>query len=142
MKNKLIPFLSSLVLAVTAYGHGEIKIGPNGGRIVEFGKDSNVVGEVSEKEGKFQIRLLDKQMKPVALADQELTVTSGEREKPVKLPVEKKDAKFFVAPTAKSGQWVILQFKETAAAKPATARFQYDAALSKDGKTPNWLHAH
>ncbi len=141
MKTKLI----TLILALTAgyaFGHGEIKIGPNGGRVVELSKDGSTLGEVSEKDGKFQIEILDGKMKSVPLADQELTVTTGDRDNPEKLPVEKKDGKYFVAPTAKSGQWVILQYKANAGAKPVTARFQYDTGLGADGKTPNWLYVH
>ncbi len=142
MKAKLITFLAVLAQAVAAYGHGDIEIGPKGGRILEFSEDATTLGEVRIKDGKFQIEVLDKDMKPVPLADQELTVTSADRAKPEKLTVERKDGKYFVAPTVKSGEWVIFRFKKDARAKPFTARLHYDAALSTDGKTPNWLHAH
>ncbi len=141
MKTKLITLILALT-AGSAFGHGEIKIGPNGGRVVELSKDGSTLGEVSEKDGKFQIEILDGKMKSVPLADQELTVTSGDRDNPEKLPVEKKDEKYFVAPTAKSGQWVILQYKANSKAKPVTARFHYDTKVGDDGKTPNWLYVH
>src|SRR5215204_2834904 len=142
MRTKLITLFSLLACAVSAFGHGEIKIGPSGGRVLPLSEDAKTLGEISVKNGKFQIEVLDKEMKAVPLSDQELSVTAGDRAKPEKLAVEKEGGKYFVAPTAKAGDWVILQFKKDAKAKPFTARFQYDTALSKDGKTPNWLHAH
>lgn len=144
MKTTLIAVLSticSLMLTATAFAHGDIEIGPNGGRVIEFGGKSSVIGEVRVVDSKFQVELLDKNKKPVALTTEELTVTGGDRSNPEKLTVEKK-GKYFVAPTVKSGQFVIFQLKTAPDAKPATARFKYDTEISDDGKTPNWLHAH
>lgn len=138
MKKQLLTLLSSLALTTAAFAHGEVEIGPNGGRILEFSKNESMHGEVTVKDGKFQIAVLDKDMKPVALEAQELTATSGDRAKPEKLTVEKKDGKF-VVPTVKEGEWIIFQYKETAKTKPITARLQYDTNACGECKKPEWL---
>jgi hypothetical protein len=139
MKKTLLQLLAIAGFATaTAFGHGDVELGPNGGRILEFSKDETVHGEVTVKGGKFQIAVLDKEMKPVELAAQELTATSGDRAKPEKLAVEKKDGKFLV-PTVKDGEWIIFQYRETAKAKPVTARLQYDTKACGQCKKPEWL---
>jgi len=138
MKKQLLTLLSSLALTAAAFAHGEVEIGPNGGRILEFSKDETMHGELLLKDGKFVISLLDKNMKPVALAEQELTATSGDRSKPEKFTVEKKDGKF-VVPTVKEGEWIIFQFKDSAKAKPITARMQYDTKTCGTCKAAEWL---
>lgn len=138
MKKQILALLGSLALTTAAFAHGEVEIGPNGGRILEFSKNETMHGEVTVKDGKFHIALLDKDKKPVALAEQELTATSGDRAKPEKLTVEKKDGKF-VIPTVKEGEWIIFQFRESAKAKPVTARLQYDTKPCGECKKAEWL---
>ena len=138
MKKQILTLLSSLILSITAMAHGEVEIGPNGGRILEFSKNESMHGEVLFKENQFHIALLDKDMKPVAIADQELTATSGDRAKPEKLVVEKKGGEFLV-PAVKSGDWLIFQFRENAKAKPVTARLQYDLTICGTCKEPEWM---
>ena len=137
--NKLIlTLLSSLALTIAAFAHGDIELGPNGGRILEFSKDETMHGEVTLKDGKFHIAILDKDMKPVALAEQTLTATGGATGKPEKLTVEKEGG-HFVVPAVKEGEWLIVQFKESAAAKAVTARMQYDTKTCSACKAPEWL---
>ena len=139
MKTKL----TTLVLALTAtfaFGHGDIELGPNGGRVLEFSKDETMHGEVFVKDGKFHVALLDKAMKPVALKEQTLTITGGDRSNPEKLNVEKQGDQF-IAPTVKPGQWVILQYRENPKAKAVTARFEYDTSVCGDCKKQEWLCA-
>ncbi len=138
MKKQLLTLLSSLALTAAALAHGEVEIGPNGGRILEFSKNETMHGEVTVKDGKFTIALLDKDRKPVALEAQELTATSGDKAKPEKLTVEKKDGKF-VVPAVKEGEWIIFQFRDTAKAKPITARLQYDTKICSACKAPEWI---
>src|SRR6188508_2174919 len=85
MKTRLLTFLTTLALSVVTYAHGDVEIGPNGGRVLDFSKNETMHGELSEKNGKLQIEILDKDLKPVALAEQELTATSGDRSNPEKL---------------------------------------------------------
>lgn len=138
MKKQLLTLLSSLILTAAALAHGGVELGPNGGHMLELSKNETMHGEVVLKAGKFEIALLDKDLKPVALAEQELTATSGDRAKPEKLSVEKKDGKF-VVPAVKEGEWVIFQFRDTPKAKPVTARMQYDTKTCSACKAPEWL---
>jgi len=138
MKKNILTLLCGLLLSTWASAHGEVEIGPNGGRILEFSKNESIHGEVRLSDNQFHIALLDKNMKPLALGDQELSATSGDRAKPQKLVVDKKDGAF-VVPAVKAGEWVILQFRENAKAKPVTARFQYDLATCSTCKAAEWL---
>ena len=97
-------------------------------------------GELTLKGDRFEIALLDKEMKPVAVSDQELTITIGDRSKPEKIAVEKKDT-HFTFPTVKAGEWIVFQFKQDAKAKAITARVQYDVASCGACKKPEWLCA-
>lgn len=139
MKLKLTTAFLALASSF-AFGHGNIEIGPDGGRILEFSKNETIHGEVTVKDGKFHVAIRDKEMKSVALADQTLTITGGDRNNPEKLPVEKQ-GDHFTAPTVKDGQWVIFQFRETPSAKPVTARFQYETSTCGECKKAEWLCA-
>ena len=137
MKAKLIAFLLALS-APLAFSHSGVEIGPNGGRILELSKNETMHGEVTVKDGKFHLALLDKSMKPVAAGDQVITATSGDRNKPAKLNVEKA-GEHFVFPLVKNGEWVIVQYRDNAKAKPITARFEYDPSDCAGCKNPEWL---
>ena len=138
MKTYILTLLCSLLLNTWASAHSGVEIGPNGGRILEFSKNESLHCEVRWIENQFHVALLDKDMKPVALGEQELTATSGDRSKPEKLQVQKKDGAF-VIPSVKTGEWVIFQFRENAKAKPVTARFQYDLTVCGGCKKAEWL---
>ena len=124
MKMILISLLCA-ALGGIALAHGPVELGPNKGRIVEFSKDETMHGEITIKDGKFFIALLDKDMKPVALDKQTLAVTGGSRAKPMKLEVVKKDGSF-VVPLVADGEWIILQYKNDDSAEPIVARVQYE----------------
>ena len=138
MKKHILALLSSVAITVSAFGHGGVEIGPNGGRLLEFSKDETMHGEVTVKDGKFHVALLDKDKKPVALADQVLTATGGPTNKAAKLAVEKAGGKF-VIPAVKPGEWLILQYKDTAKSKAVTARVQYDTGECEKCKAQEWL---
>ena len=138
MKKYVFTLLCSLVFNSAALAHSNVELGPHGGRILEFSKNESMHGEVVFKDNHLHIALLDKDMKPVAIAEQELTATSGDRARPEKLPVEKKDGAF-VVPAVKSGDWLVFQFRENAKAKPVTARLQYDLTPCGTCKEPEWL---
>lgn len=137
MKTKLSTLALSLIASL-AFGHGGVELGPNGGRILEFSKNETMHGEVTVKDGKFHIAVLDKDMKPVKVADQSLTATTGDRENPKKLEVTKTD-KGFTVPVVKSGEWLIVQFKLDAKAKAITARFEYDTGKCEECGNAEWL---
>ena len=139
MKTKLAALaLTFMLTASFAFGHGGVELGPQGGRILEFSKNESMHGEVTVKDGKFHIAVLDKDMKPVALADQSLTATGGTRQKPEKLTVEKTDTGF-VLPAVEPGQWLIVQFKENAKAKAITARLEYDTSTCEACDAAEWV---
>ena len=121
-----------------AFAHEGVELGPNGGRILEFSDNETMHGEVTVKGDQFHIALLDKDKKPVAMDKQTLTATTGDRAKPVKLEVTK-DAKGFVIPVVKPGEWLIVRYKETADAKTITARFEYNTAICEECKNAEWL---
>lgn len=137
---KATSLLAALVISATsALAHSGVELGPNGGRILEFSKNESLHGEVTAKDGKFYIALLDKDMKPVALADQVLTATSGDRNKPVKLEVTKSGNQFVVPMQKGDDYWVIFQFKPTAKGKAITARLHYDNSNCDACDSPEWL---
>ncbi|MBE2284650.1 MAG: hypothetical protein IAE77_14425 [Prosthecobacter sp.] len=136
MKTRLILLVT--LISSLAFGHEGVELGPNGGRILEFSKDETMHGEVTVKDGKYHIALLDKDMKPVATDKQTLTATTGDRSSPQKLAVEK-DAKGFALPLVKAGEWLILQYKNTPDSKTITARFEYNTATCEECKEPEWL---
>ncbi len=138
MKKHILALLGSLTITAAAFAHGDIEIGPNGGRILEFSKNEPMHGEVTVKDGKFHIAVLDKAMKPVALGEQTLTATGSSGGKPEKITVAKTGDQF-VVPLVSSGSWLILQYKETAKAKAITARMQYDTSTCPKCKVEEWL---
>jgi len=136
MKTKL----TALILALTtgfALAHEGIELGPNKGRILEFSTDETMHGEVTEKDGKLHIALLDKDKKPVKAEAQSLTATAGTRQAPVKLEVAK-DETGFTVPAAKEGEWIILQYKDTPDSKTITARLHYDTGKCAPCGNPEW----
>jgi hypothetical protein len=135
MKAIALAFAASLSLSCA---HEGVERGPHGGRILEFSKDESMHGEVTVKDGRFQIALLDKDMKPVAVTAQTLTATSGDRAKPVKLAVQTEPQGFSV-PVVPEGDWIILQFRPSSDAKPITARMEYNTKTCDGCRAPEWL---
>ncbi len=137
MKAKLMTLAFALA-ASFAFGHGGVDLGPNGGRLLELSKDETTHAEVTVKDGKFLIAILDKDLKPVKVVDQTLTATTGTGKNPVKLEVTKTE-KGFEVPVVKDGAWLIVQFKETAKSKAVTARFEYDTENCDKCNNPEWI---
>ncbi len=136
MKTKL----TTIILALTAsfaLAHEGIELGPNKGRIVEFSTDETMHGEVTLKDGKLHIALLDKDMKPVKPLAHTLTATAGTREKPQKLETTQGETGFTL-PAPGEGEWLILQYKENAEAKSITARMHYDVKKCEPCGNPEW----
>jgi hypothetical protein len=125
-------------LCLNLQAHEGVELGPNGGRILEFSKDETMHGEVTVKAGKFHIALLDKDMKPVAAAAQVLSATTGDRAAPQKLAVEKSVTGFSM-PEVKAGEWLILQYRNSAGEKPITVRFHYNTEKCGECGSAEWL---
>jgi hypothetical protein len=136
MKTKLTTIILALT-ATLALGHGEIELGPNKGRILEFSTNETMHGEVTEKDGKLLIAVLDKDMKPVKVEAQSLTATAGTRQAPTKLEVTKTETGFSM-PAPKEGEWIIMQYKETTDSKAITARLHYDTKVCAPCDNPEW----
>jgi hypothetical protein len=136
MKTKLTTAILTLTASL-AFGHGDIKLGPNKGRILEFSSDETMHGEVTEKDGKLHIALLDKDMKPVKVQDQSLTATAGTRQAPIKSEVTKTENGFMISPT-QPGEWLIIQYKESGSTKVVTARLHYDTKSCAPCGNPEW----
>ena len=133
--------LSTLLLALTAsfaFGHGDIELGPNKGRILEFSTNETLHGEVTAKEDKLHIAVLDKDMKPVKVEAQTLSATAGTRDKPVKLEVTKTESGFTLT-APKSGEWLIVQYKDSDSAKAITARMHFDNKKCGTCESVEWL---
>ena len=138
MKTHILTLLGSLAITASVLAHGDIELGPNGGRILEFSKNETMHGEVTMQDGKFRIAVLDKDMKPVKLAAQTLTASGGPTGKAAKLEVAK-EGEQFVIPAVKSGEWLIVQYKDDAKAKAITARMQYDLTICSECKVAEWV---
>ena len=136
MKTKLTTIILALT-ATLAFGHEGIELGPNKGRILEFSTDETMHGEVTEKDGKLIVALLDKDMKPLTVEAQSLTATAGTRQAPVKLEVTKTETGFSV-PTPKEGEWIIMQYKDAVDSKAITARLHYDIKVCAPCENPEW----
>ena len=136
MKTKLILLVT--LISSLAFGHEGVELGPNGGRILEFSDNETMHGEITVKGDKFHIAVLDKDMKPVAVKEQTLSATTGDRESPKKLEVAKTD-KGFTLPLVKSGEWLILQFRDSPKAKAVTARMEYNTETCDGCKKAEWL---
>lgn len=135
IKTFLLAFVASISMTLA---HEGVELGPNGGRILEFSKNETMHGEVTLRDGKFHVALLDKDMKPVTVSEQSLTVTAGDRSHPQKLAVEK-TTQDFVFPKVDAGQWLIVQYKEKPETKAITARFEYNTEICSECKAEEWL---
>jgi hypothetical protein len=109
--------------------HDHGKKGPNGGHVVESKAGFNFE-VVVDKERKARIVFLDKDLKPVALAEQSVTGIAGERSAPTKLAFAKgkeADAGVLISDKAlPDGAHVamLLTIKTAPDAKAVTERFE------------------
>jgi hypothetical protein len=136
MKTKLTTILLALT-ATLALAHEGVELGPNKGRVLEFSTDESTHGEVTEKDGKLNIALLDKDMKPVTVEAQSLVANAGTREKPAKLAVTPTDGGFSLAAPGVD-EWLILQYKATPESKPITARLHFITKTCPPCGNPEW----
>lgn len=138
MKTTIISLFSSIVLTVSAFSHGGVELGPNGGRLVEFGDHNALHAEFVLKGGNFVISLFDEaKKKEVSVTEQTLTITHKESGK--KLTPELKDGKWVVAKPDGDDFWFILQLKDGSSAKAKVGRLHYDAANCGGCDKAEWL---
>lgn len=136
MKTKLTTIIIALTAGL-ALAHEGIELGPNKGRILEFSTNESMHGEVTEKDGKLHIALLDKDMKLVKPDSHSITATAGTRDKPIKMEITRDDTGFTLA-APNAGDWIILQYKEAADSKTITARLHYDTKVCAPCSNPEW----
>lgn len=109
--------------------------GPNGGRILKTEPRAEFF---ITKERKVQITFLDAANKPVAPAEQVVTVTAGERASPVTMKFAKAGAGpalvSDVALPAGNDVPAVIQIKASAAAKTTTDRFNVDLSICGECK--------
>lgn len=137
MKSHALRFLAlvAVALSVTAvHAHNDKKkvAGPNGGRILTTVEPRAEFFVTADR--KVQITFLDPAGKPIAPAEQVVTVTTGDRAAPTKLTFAKTGhALLSTAPLPKGNELpTVVQIKPTATGKTATEKFNVD--LSKCGE--------
>lgn len=138
MKKHILSALAILALAATtAFAHGDVEIGPNGGRVVDLG-DKAPSAEVVLQGGNFVISLYDEgAKKTVPATAQSLSIVHKESGK--KLEAKLADGKWTVAKPDGKDFWLILTLKDDAKSKGRTGRLHYDEAICGDCKSPEWI---
>ena len=76
---------------------------------------------------------------PVALHDQVLTVTGGERRKPQKPEVKPENGHFVFAALTGKEYPLVLQLRPTKDARPITAKFTFDESVCSACHQAEWL---
>lgn len=132
LKSIVLPFLACLTFGlsvVTAQAHDHSKpaakkvAGPNGGRILS-GPEPRAEFYVTA-DRKVQITFLDADGKPIAPAEQIVTVTAGDRSAPTKLTFAKSGNVLISDVTLPAGDEVptVVQITPTSEAKTVTEKF-------------------
>lgn len=114
-------------------GHNH-KVTPKGGRLLE--KTEPHAEFVVEKDHSVTINFYDEAMKPVAVAAQTVTVVADAKSGKAKLEFEKK-GDMLVSKTKLpegDGYNVVVQFKQTAEAKPQNFRLKLDLGICGECK--------
>ncbi|MFN0129967.1 MAG: hypothetical protein ACKV19_25160 [Verrucomicrobiales bacterium] len=139
MKRKLLITLITLALGLLAApAHERITVGPGDGRLAFLDSTATPSAEFNVKEGKIHITLLDKDLKPISLADQTVAITAGEKGKARKLVVSK-EGNDFVAPLPEGEDyWCIFQLKEKKDAKAITFRVHYRSEVCAECQKAEW----
>jgi hypothetical protein len=139
MKKRLATLLLTFVtITVSAFAHGDNKIGPNGGRLIQFSDKNPIRAEFVMKGEQFIITLFDHvTKKEIPVTGQQLTITHKEANK--KLAPELKAGKWTVSKPAGDDFWLIVQLRENTGAKSMTGRLHYDAAKCPACGEPEWL---
>jgi len=113
-------------LLTAAAAEKKIEAGPKGGRILD--KTSPKAEFFVEKDRTVTIAFYDAAMKPVPAADQNVTAIADAKDGKAKLEFEKKGDMLASKSKLPEGEGynVVVQFKQTADAKPQNFRFKAD----------------
>jgi len=136
---KSILFALMTLSAFTAAGqkphtHEKRDAGPNGGRIIATAAPRAEFFVTADR--KVQITFLDPAGKPIAPADQVVTVTTGDRLAPTKLVFAKQAAALTSTATLPAGNNlpIVIQIKSTPTASTVTAKFTLDLSVCGECK--------
>lgn len=133
------------ILAVVALGiamnlsAAEKKVGgPKGGRLLE--KTEPKAEFFLEKDHTVTITFYDVTLKPVAAGDQSVTVIADAKDGKATVEFEKKDGRLVSKGKLPEGDGynVVVQFKQTADAKPQNFRFKLDTHTCGGCKRPEY----
>ncbi len=138
MKSKLTALLTLALSLLSADAHERITVGPGDGRLAYLDSTTTPSAEFNVKDGKVHITLLDKDLKPIALAEQTLNITAGEKGSAKKLEVTKSGNDFVATLPAGADYWCIFQLKEKKDAKSITFRVHYRSEVCADCKKAEW----
>lgn len=117
-----------------AAAHVKKKAGPNGGRVIT--KVAPPVEFFILPDRKVKLTFLDEAGKPLAVAQQTATVTSGDRMNPVKLTFTAKDGALVSEQPLPAGANVpvVLQLKATSDGPVVTEKFGANLAICPECK--------
>ena len=123
---------AGLLTAVAA--EKKVEGGPKGGRILD--KTSPKAEFYVEKDRTVTIAFYDAAMKPVPAADQSVTVIADAKDGKAKLDFDKKGDVLASKSKLPEGEGynVVVQFKQTADAKPQNFRFKLDMHICGECK--------
>jgi hypothetical protein len=131
--------LSVASLAATAadqkpHTHEKKDAGPNGGRIIATAVPRAEFFVTADR--KIQITFLDLAGKPIAPAEQVVTVTTGDRAAPVKLTFAKTATALLSTAPLPAGRDlpIVIQIKSTPTAHTVTAKFTLDLSVCAECK--------
>lgn len=104
----------------------KVKAGPKGGRILD--KTSPKAEFYVEKDRTVTIAFYDEKLKPVPAADQTVTVIADAKAGKTTIALEKKGETLVSKTKLPEGEGynVVVQFKQSAEAKPLNLRFKLD----------------
>ncbi len=114
------------LLPVTA-AESKVEAGPKGGRILE--KTSPKAEFYVEKDHSVTIAFYDDKLKPVAVADQNVSVIADVKGTKTRLEFEKRGDTLVSKTKLPEGDGynLVVQFKQTTEAKPQNFRFTFDS---------------
>ena len=114
-------------------GHNH-KVTPRGGRLLE--KTEPHAEFVVEKDRSVTINFYNEEMKPVAATTQNVTVIADAKDGKAKIEFEKKGDTLVSKTKLPEGEGynIVVQFKQTADAKPLNLRFKWDMHICGECK--------
>lgn len=141
MKTVLLRLLAITALAITATvasAHEKVAAGPNKGRLLTIVEPHAEFFVTADR--KVQITFVGEDGKPVAPADQVVTVTAGDRSAPTKLTFTKTGNVLLSDAALPAGNDfpTVVQIKITPASKPVYARFNLNMSICGECKNAEY----